>query len=227
MQTTSFAPTCTAVANLPEIKATRSKRLGNHEGHSRRPGDADTRWASKTGTVPTARTDLLQRLPKLPIATHEADDGANYWVKGWYYDALYPGDYFYVLFKEDTAWADVTGATRGVPDGIVNIFDEWYIIDHWNAKAPIPGIAVDPKWIGTYGCGSPDVHGDRVVNMQDITEMVETLPSRISSGTTAWGNRRSCSGEFQTPGRNQLHDHCLCKSSKRRRPHRLRNMPVL
>ena len=123
-----------------------------------------------------ARQALYQQLAMIyyndvPSITATCPRGRRwclYWVKGWYYNAMYPGDRYNLLYKEDTPWEDVTGTKAGVPDGRVNILDVSYVIEHFNAKAPLPGLPIDPKWVGTYGMGCPDVDGDRLAGPRDI-----------------------------------------------------------
>ena len=110
--------------------------------------------------------------PNLPIVQALGRRWCKYWVKGWYYNALYPSQYYYKLYKEDACWADVTGPTLGVPDGVCNMRDIGYIAGRFGAKAPDPAkglLAYDPKWApGMYGQGGADVYGDRKVDMRDI-----------------------------------------------------------
>ena len=92
-----------------------------------------------------------------------------YWVKGWYYNPMYPGDYYYPIWKTDDCWFDVSGLPPGVSDGIVNMRDIQYLIMRFNAKAPVPGVAPDPRWVGVYGAnGCVDPSGDRTCNMRDV-----------------------------------------------------------
>ena len=124
-----------------------------------------------------ARAAIYQQLqviysndcPSYPVTIPQGRRWCQYWVRGWYYNAVYPGDYYCCMYKEDVPWQDVTGTKAGVPDGRVNVFDLSYVIEHFNAKAPIPGLPIDPKWVGSYGNGCPDVYGDRFVNDRDVT----------------------------------------------------------
>jgi len=86
-----------------------------------------------------------------------------YWVKGWWYNLLYPGDYYYSMLKLQTCWYDISGEIWGVPDGICNFRDITYLILHFNAKP------CKPNWVGTYGWGGVDPYPDRICNMRDIT----------------------------------------------------------
>jgi len=132
--------------------------------------------------------------PSYPLVNPRGRRWCKSWVRGWYYNALYPSDYYYDLYKEDTPWADVTGPKTGIPDGIVNVMDHFYVLDpnlhrRFNAKAPLPGVAYDPRWApGTYGCGGCDVEGDRVVNMDDIAYLIrhffEGFPQEQEHGGT-------------------------------------------
>jgi hypothetical protein len=106
--------------------------------------------------------------PSFPIDQLYIRRWCQYWVKGWYFNALYPATYIPSVYKYDDCWFDVNGPTIGVSDGIVNMRDIQYLILHFNAKASIPGTTPDPKWVGTYGNGGVDPYGDRTCNMRDI-----------------------------------------------------------
>jgi len=107
--------------------------------------------------------------PFLPLVIPIGRRWCWYWVKGWYYNALYPAQYYYSMYKEDTCWYNISGPTPGVPDDVTNMRDVTYLLLHFNAKAPEPGKTPDPKWVGTYGVGGVDPYGDRVCNMRDVT----------------------------------------------------------
>jgi len=107
--------------------------------------------------------------PSCPLTIPTGRRWCWYWVKGWYYNALYPAQYYYSMYKEDTCWFNISGPTPGVPDDVTNMRDVTYLILHFNAKAPEPGKAPDPRWVGTYGVGGVDPYGDRICNMRDIT----------------------------------------------------------
>jgi peptide/nickel transport system substrate-binding protein len=111
----------------------------------------------------------LTDCPSFPIPLPTARRWCQYWVKGWYYNAIYPGTYIPSVYKYDDCWFDVSGSTLGIQDGVVNMRDISFLILHFNAKAPIPGSPPDSKWIGTYGNGCIDSYGDRMCNMRDIT----------------------------------------------------------
>ncbi|MEM4713063.1 MAG: ABC transporter substrate-binding protein [Candidatus Bathyarchaeia archaeon] len=106
--------------------------------------------------------------PSLPLAQAMGRRWCKYWVKGWYYNYLYPSQFYYHLWKHDTCWFDITGATPGVYDDATNARDVTYLILHFGARPPAPGYE-DPKWVGTYGWGGVDPYGDRVCNARDIT----------------------------------------------------------
>jgi hypothetical protein len=107
--------------------------------------------------------------PFLPISIPIGRRWCWYWVKGWYFNALYPAQYYYSMYKENTCWYNISGPTPGVPDDVTNMRDVTYLLLHFNAKAPEPGKPVDPRWVGTYGVGGVDPYGDRVCNMRDVT----------------------------------------------------------
>jgi ABC-type oligopeptide transport system substrate-binding subunit len=123
-----------------------------------------------------ARQTLYQQLqqiyindcPSFPLYQSYGRRWCQYWVKGWYHDALYPATYIPSVYKYDDCWFDVTGTTVSIQDGIVNMREIAYLIAHYNAQAPVPGKPVGPKWVGTYGNGGVDPSGDRLSNMRDI-----------------------------------------------------------
>ena len=110
--------------------------------------------------------------PSYPLTNPRGRRWCQYWVKGWYYNAMYPSDYYYCMYKLDTQWCDITGPTAGVPDGIVGSRDLIYVLNHYGARAPEPGKPLDPKWVGTYGMGCADVYSDRIVNELDLDYIV-------------------------------------------------------
>lgn len=131
--------------------------------------------------VKTADTDPLKAVyysdlddiyvkdcPSFPIDQPIGRKWLKYWVKGWYYNPLYPSDYYYHIWKNDTCWFDVSGAElpgeSGRSDGITNIRDITFLILRFNARP------CDDRWgPGTYGYGCTDPYGDRICNIRDIT----------------------------------------------------------
>jgi len=112
--------------------------------------------------------------PSYPVTIPRERRWCQYWVKGWYYDALYPATYIPSVYKYDDCWFDVSGTPIGISDGSCNMKDIAYLIAHFNAKAPIPGLPVDPKWAEVYGAnGAVDPYGDRVSNMKDIAGAIQ------------------------------------------------------
>jgi peptide/nickel transport system substrate-binding protein len=110
--------------------------------------------------------------PSFPIAQPYERKWLKYWVKGWYYNALYPSDYYYHLWKHNTCWGDISGPVRGIPDGICNIRDINFIVQCFNARAPRPYVQY-PGWVhGTYGAACADVYSDRIVNIRDVSFVV-------------------------------------------------------
>lgn len=139
--------------------------------------DALIEEALTTLSESTRQTDYqkLQQIfyndcPCIPIPTPTGRLWCQYWVKGWYYNAMYPGLYIRSLWKADDCWFDVSGPTVGVSDGKTDMRDISYLILHFNAKAPSSATTPDPKWVGMYGAnGCVDPYGDRVCNMRDIS----------------------------------------------------------
>jgi len=74
--------------------------------------------------------------PNVPIAQPLNRWWTKYWVKGWYYNPLYPSACYYHLWKEDTCWADVTGVTEGVSDGVCDTRDIGYVAQRFGVEAP-------------------------------------------------------------------------------------------
>jgi peptide/nickel transport system substrate-binding protein len=138
--------------------------------------------AVKTPDGPTRRLyyqDLqkiyLSDYPSFALVIPTGRRWQQYWVRNWYYDALYPSTYYYGMYKRDVCWYDVAGSEAGgqpgLPDGIANTRDVTYLILRFNAIPPDPNYQ-DPKWVGTYGSGGTDPGpqgGDRICNTKDIT----------------------------------------------------------
>jgi peptide/nickel transport system substrate-binding protein len=118
----------------------------------------------------------IKDCPSFPIIQASGRRWQKYWVKGWYYNGLYPSQYYYKMYKEQTCWANVIGAPgptnpHMLPDDVCNMRDIGYISKHFGATAPDPAREppYDPKWApGVYGCLGADVYGDRRVDMRDI-----------------------------------------------------------
>lgn len=147
----------------------------NGWGHA----DSDIDLAVKTpdGTARRALYHDIQmvyvtEVPSIPIDQPFGRRWCKYYVRGWYYNGLYPAQYYYSMWKEDTCWYNISGATLGVSDDRTNIRDINWLVAHFNAKAPAPPKPLDPKWVGTYGCGGVDPYGDRVCNIRDINGAV-------------------------------------------------------
>jgi peptide/nickel transport system substrate-binding protein len=123
-------------------------------------------------------------VPSTPINTPRGRRWCQYWVKGWYYDALYPAYYIRNYWKTDDCWFDVSGATSGISDGSCNMRDIAYLIAHFNAPAPVPGTPTNPKWVMSYGAnGCVDPYGDRVSNMKDIAAAIQHFNHKQNTGT--------------------------------------------
>jgi ABC-type transport system substrate-binding protein len=125
--------------------------------------------------------------PSLPINNPTGRQWQWYWVKGNYWDALYPARYYRSYWKQDNPWYDISGSppagTVGISDGVVNMKDIAYLIAHFNAQAPVPGLPVDPKWQGFYGAnGGVDPFGDRKSNMKDIAGVILSFNAHGGTG---------------------------------------------
>ncbi|MEM3770439.1 MAG: ABC transporter substrate-binding protein [Candidatus Bathyarchaeia archaeon] len=107
--------------------------------------------------------------PSLPLAQPLLGGRSMwYWVRGWYFNVLYPADFYYAMLKMQTCWCDISGPIPGVPDGVTNARDITYLILHFGARPPVCGVQ-DPRWVGTYGYGAVDLYTDRVCNARDVT----------------------------------------------------------
>ncbi len=109
--------------------------------------------------------------PSLPTDQPTGRKWLQYWVKGWEYNALWPSDYYYHLYKADECWGSVTGPTPGVSDGVCSMRDLGLVASKFGARAPDTSRTppYDPKWApGTYSPAGADVYGDRRVDMRDI-----------------------------------------------------------
>jgi len=122
--------------------------------------------------------------PSFPVNIPQGRFWCWYWVKGWYYNPLYPSAYYYTIWKMDDCWCDVSGTTAGVSDGVTNMKDVAYLYAHFNAQAPVPGQPIDPKWVGVYGAnGCIDPYGDRKCNMKDIAMCINHFNHHMNSST--------------------------------------------
>ena len=122
--------------------------------------------------------------PSFPLDQPDIRRWCQYWVKGWYYNSLYPSSYFYTMWKQDDCWFDVNGPTIGVSDGVVNMRDISWLLLHFNAKAPRTGKPLDSKWVGVYGAnGAVDPYGDRSCSMRDIQGAILHFNHRINTTT--------------------------------------------
>jgi peptide/nickel transport system substrate-binding protein len=142
----------------------------------------------------SARQALYQRLqliyyndcPSFPLGDPMGRIYMYYWVKGWYYDAMYPSTFYYTIWKQDNPWYDISGPTTGMSDGVVNMKDLAYLIAHFNAKAPLwPGVPppIDPKWVGVYGAnGCVDPYSDRTCNVRDIAGIIFNFNAKGGTG---------------------------------------------
>jgi len=124
----------------------------------------------------------LADCPSVMLAQPSTQLLQQYWVKGTYYSAKFPGTDYYFIYKNDTCWADVIGRppigqAYGSPDGHVDMRDVGYVTQHFGAYAPNPSNALempprtiyDARWApGFYGFGGCDLVGDRKVDMRDI-----------------------------------------------------------
>jgi peptide/nickel transport system substrate-binding protein len=122
--------------------------------------------------------------PSMPIVCPRGRRWTNYWVKGWYYDALYQAYYIRDYIKMDNCWLDVTGPTKYVSDGVCNIRDVNYLILAFNAKAPQPGQTTDSRWNGNYGAnGGVDPSGDRLSNIRDVQGAILHFNHKLYNAT--------------------------------------------
>jgi ABC-type transport system substrate-binding protein len=138
-----------------------------------------------------ARQDLYTQLqmefyddcPSLTLNTPYNWFWCQYWVKGWYYDAMYPSAFYYTMWKWDNPWYNISGPTPGISCGVVGMKDIAYLIAHFGARPPAAGQRVDPKWVGCYGAnGCVDPSGDRVCNMRDIAGAIQSFNAKTGTG---------------------------------------------
>ena len=149
----------------------------------------DTAVLTPDGPARAALYNTLQHqyyteVPSFPLNIPTGRRWCQYWVKGWYFDAVYPGFYYRNYWKADDCWFDVSGSTPGLSDGSMNMKDIAYLIVHFNAPAPIPGSPTSPKWVGVYGAnGAVDSYGDRVSNMKDIAGAIQHFNHKQNTNT--------------------------------------------
>jgi len=163
---------------------TASNGWGNMKDHL-----VDQAFLTADGSARQALYNQLAQIyyddcPSFPVNIPQGRFWCWYWVKGWYYDALYPSTYYYTIWKMDDCWCDVSGSTVGISDGVTNMKDIAYLYAHFNAKAPVPGFPPDPKWVSVYGAnGCVDPYGDRVCNMKDIAMCIQHFNHHMNSST--------------------------------------------
>ena len=122
--------------------------------------------------------------PSLPLPAPTGRRWCQYWVKGWYFNPFYPGDYYYAMWKMDNCWFNNTGPTSGVSDGICAMRDIQRLIARFNAKPPKPGEPPDARWTGNYGAnGCVDPSGDRICNMRDIQGAIRHFNHKMNTNT--------------------------------------------
>jgi peptide/nickel transport system substrate-binding protein len=62
------------------------------------------------------------------------------WTKGWYYNSLYPGGYYYQRWKTLTHFGDVSSsAAYGRQDGAIDTFDASFVSAHWSSPVSLYG----------------------------------------------------------------------------------------
>ena len=126
----------------------------------------------------------MKDCPSFPIDQPHIRRWCQYWVKGWYFNPFYPGDYYYAMWKMDNCWFNNTGPTNGVSDGICAMRDIQRLIARFNAKPPKPGEAPDARWNGNYGAnGCVDPSGDRLCNMRDIQGAIRHFNHKMNTNT--------------------------------------------
>jgi len=116
-----------------------------------------------------------------PIGRHFQRD----WVVGWYYNPIYPGNYFYNLWK----WYYVPHALQSTPttqpmsysigvdinyDGKVDIKDVSAAAKSFGTVATPP---IDPRWVFR-----ADFNGDRKIDIKDISAVAK----RYGSSSPVW-----------------------------------------
>jgi peptide/nickel transport system substrate-binding protein len=158
----------------------------------------DTAVLTPDGPARTALYNTLQHqyytdVPSFPLCIPTGRRWCQYWVKGWYYDAVYPGFYYRNYWKADACWFDSSGPTPGHSDGSMNMMDIAYLIAHFNAPAPVPGSPTSPKWVGVYGAnGCVDTYGDRTSNMKDIAAAIQHFNHKQNTSETDKGIGNRC-----------------------------------
>jgi peptide/nickel transport system substrate-binding protein len=149
----------------------------------------DTALLTPDGSPRRALYDQLAALyyndcPSFPVTVMRGRMWMQYWVKGWYYNAMYPSLYYYPIWKADDCWYDNSGPIAGVSDGVTSMRDIAYLIAHFNAKAPLPGLPVDPKWVRVYGAnGCVDPEGNRVCGMRSIAGAIQHFQHHANTNT--------------------------------------------
>jgi peptide/nickel transport system substrate-binding protein len=122
--------------------------------------------------------------PSFPIDQPYIRRWCQYWVKGWYYNPLCPGDYYRAMWKADDCWFDISGPTQAVSDSVSSMRDIIYLVLRFNVKAPRAGKPLDLRWVGVYGAnGAVDLYGDRICNMRDIQQAILHFNHKMNTTT--------------------------------------------
>jgi len=138
------------------------------------PGDL--RWPRRSIYYELQAIYAIDDIPSLTLVTAAGRHWERDWIRGWYYNAIYPGQYLYDIWKAQTHLGDANN------DGLVDVGDLGVISDHWGGPpAGASGYAVFADLAGAGGATSGslsgptkangDPHGipDGVVNIIDVS----------------------------------------------------------
>jgi peptide/nickel transport system substrate-binding protein len=138
------------------------------------PGD--TRWPRRSIYYELQAIYAIDDIPSVTLVTAAGRHWERDWVRGWYYNAIYPGQYIYDIWKAETHLCDAND------DGLVDVGDLGVISAHWGGPpAGSLGYAVFSDLAGGSGAttgslsgptkadGSPHGIPDGVVNIIDVS----------------------------------------------------------
>jgi hypothetical protein len=99
----------------------------------------DTRWPRRS-IYYELQAIYYEDTPSIPLVQQFGRHYEQAWMRGWYYNPLYPGIYAYHLWKALTHFGDVSSPTHyGIADGIVDLFDSAFISAHWSFPTTLYG----------------------------------------------------------------------------------------
>lgn len=106
----------------------------------------DTRWPRRSIYYELQAIYAIDDIPSITLVTAIGRHWERDWVRGWYYNPSYSGEYVYHLWKAKTHLGDANN------DGNVDIVDIGVLSAHWSGP-PTGSLGYNPMADLTGGCG--------------------------------------------------------------------------